>query len=239
MGRSILIASGKGGSGRTSFAVCLADILALRGHKVVLVNLNFGLRCPDIYMGLQDQVIFDIGDIMSGICRLDKALVRDDRFGELYLLESTQNKLIAGITEGHIKALSKQLKEMFDYVIIDGPAGIGDGLALAACGADSAIIMVTPDLVSVRSSDAVDKRLQSVGVKSRCYVVNMVRSETFSSGVIPGIEEINKSFSIPMAGIIPYDDNIHLANNSGIPVVLAQDLYIGANIDEIVTRMLG
>lgn len=239
MGRSILVASGKGGTGRTTFAIAMATTLARRDQKVCLLDLNFGLRNLDIYMGLEDRVIFDIGDIMAGVCKVDKALIHDERFGELYLLESTQNKLIKGLTDGHIKALVAQLKKTFDYIVIDGPAAIDNDLTLAAAGADSAVVMVTPDPLAIRNTDAVDRRLKACGINSRCFVVNMVKPSLASNEHGPSVEDIVKTFEIPLAGIIPYDENVQIGNNIGTPVCFAADSYIARNVSEIVSRMLG
>lgn len=238
MGRSIIIASGKGGSGRTTFTISMAISLAKRGNKVCILDLNFGLRNDDIYLGVEDNIIFDIGDIFAGVCKLDKALVKCPSVAGLYLLESTQNKVIKGITDGHIKALVNQLKKEFDYVVIDGPTSVGVDLGIAAAGADSAVIILTPDQLSLRNSDAVDKRLKSYGVKSRCFVVNMVRRGLDGKDFGPSLNEMTSTLDIPMAGFVPYDENIEIGNNAGKPVCITEN-YISKNIDEIITRMLG
>ena len=239
MGNSILIASGKGGSGRTTFAIAMAIGLAKKGCKTCLVDLNLGLRNLDIYLGMEDRVIFDIGDIMAGICKVEKAVIKHDKQENLFLLESTQNKLIKGLTEGHVKALVSQLKSSYDYVIIDGPSAIGIDLNLAAAGADSAIIVCTPDPLSLRNSDAVDRRLSACGVKSRCYIINMVRRGMTDSNYGPTLEDFTHELNIPMAGIIPYDENIEIGNNVGRSVFFEEGSYIAQNIDDIITRMLG
>ena len=239
MGRSILVSSGKGGSGKTTFAIALAITLARRGYKICLTDLNFGLRNLDIYLGLEDKVIFDIGDIMAGVCKVEKALIRDDKIDGLYLLESTQNKLVKGLTAGHVKALISQLKKHFDYVIIDSPYGVDESLNISSAGADSAVLVATPDQLALRNTEAVNRRLDKLGVKSRCFVINMLRPGLAESDYCPGIESFTKAFDIPLAGMIPYDENIHLGNNAGRPVFLAEESYIARNMDEIVIRMLG
>ena len=240
MGRSILVASGKGGSGKTTFAISLGVVLARRKYKVCILDLNFGLRNDDIYIGLEDKVIFDIGDIMSGVCKVEKALVRADaKYGDLYLLESTQNKRIKGITEAHIRALLLQLKRDFDYVIVDAPDATNSDFNLVSGQADTAVLIVTPDPLSLRNTDSVDKILQSAGVKSRCSIINMVKFDLQEQEYAPSIEEITRVLAIPMAGIIPYDENVIIGNNIGTPVVAVTESYISRNMEEIVTRMLG
>ena len=240
MGRSILVASGKGGSGKTTFAIAMALTLARQGNKVCILDLNFGLRNVDIYLGLEDRIIFDLGDIFSGVCKVDKALVKADaEYGELYLLESTQNKIIKGITEGHIKALVNQLKKQFDYVIMDSPAAVGSDINLIAGAADSAVLILNPDPLALRNTDAVDKRLISSGVKSRCFIINMVRFDLEDNEFGPGIDDMAKVLEMPMAGIIPFDENIQIGNNLGKPVFTAADSYIAKNVEGILDRMLG
>jgi len=239
MGRSILVASGKGGAGRTTFAIAMAIGLARKGYKVCLFDMNFGLRNDDIYMGLEDRILFDVGDIMAGVCKVEKALIQDHRYENLYLLEATQNKIIKGITEGHIRALINQLKKDFDYIVIDAPSAIDANLNIASAGADSAVLVMTPDPLALRNSDAVDKRLAACGVKSRCFVVNMVKHGLSSNDFGPSLDDMTKVFKIPMAGLIPYDENVQLGNNTGRPVCMAEDSYIAKNVHEIVTRMLG
>ena len=238
MGRSILIASGKGGSGRSTFAIAMGITLARQGKKVCLLDLNFGLRNLDIYLGLEDKVIFDMGDIMAGVCKTEKAIVKHDRIEGLYLLESTQNKLIKGISDVHIKALCSQLRSEFDYVIIDGPSAVSSELALAASGAESAVLVFTPDPLSLRNGDAVDKRLSYWGVKSRCFVLNMVRPSEDDS-LMPKMNDFTSLLGIPFAGIIPYDENIHLGNCAGRSVFAVEKSYIAKNMEDIIHRMLG
>lgn len=240
MGRSILVASGNGGCGKTTFSIAMAISLARQGYRVCILDLNFGLRNDDIYLGLEDKVLYDIGDIFSGICKVEKALIKaDSSYGDLYLLEATQNKIVKGISEGHVRALIKQLKEEFDYVVIDSAASVGENIDLVVGGSDTAVLVLTPDPLSLRNCDAVDKRLANSRVRSRCFVLNMVRHSLEEGAFGPTIDEITKILSIPMAGIIPYDENIQLGNSIGRPVFAETGSYISKNIDDIVGRMLG
>jgi len=239
MGRSILVASGKGGAGRTTFAIAMSIGLARKGYKVCLFDMNFGLRNDDIYMGLEDRILFDVGDIMAGVCKVEKALIKDHRYENLYLLEATQNKIIKGITEGHIRALINQLKKDFDYIVIDAPSAIDANLNIAAAGADSAVLVMTPDPLALRNGDTVDRRLENCGVKSRCFVLNKVKHGLSNDDYGPSIDDFTRVFSIPMAGLIPYDENIQLGNNAGRPVWFEDGSYLAKNIDDIITRMLG
>jgi septum site-determining protein MinD len=239
MGEVILLASGKGGVGKTTIASNLGATLALRGARVVLVDLNMGLRNLDIYLGLENEVLFDVADVISGVCSVKKALIRDRRFPELYLLSAAQYKEVVGITPAHMKILFGKLKESFDIILVDGPVGVGDGLQLSAAGADRAIIVLTPDYSALRNGDMVDRKLQELGVDDRSFLVNMVKPELFGRNVVPDLAEMADIFRTTMAGIVQYDENVNIANNRGYPVVCKRDIYIARNFDLIGKRLFG
>ncbi len=237
MGKVILVASGKGGVGKTIFTVNIGAELAQQGYKVVLVDMDMGLRNLDLCLGLENKVVYDIADALTGLCRIKQALIRDKRFEELYFISAAHNKNKGDLTPLHVKILCEKLKEKFDYIIIDAPAGIGDGLKLAAAGADNAVIVTTPEYASVRDADAADRALTELGVQNRMCVVNKVKAELMNMGILPDIREISELLKPYMAGIIQYDDNIHIAANNGIPLVLKKDTYIQENFRNIARRV--
>lgn len=237
MGTAVLIASGKGGTGKTTLAVNLGATLALMDKKVCLVDLNMGLRNLDIYMGLENKTLFDLGDVFTGVCKVEKALVRDDRFGHLYLLSCPQFKEISGVTPMHYKKLLTVLKNTFDYVLIDTPVTLGSIMESVAPAVDGALIVVTPDYTAVRNADTMDQRLASLGINRRCCVVNKVSLELLREKQIPDLEYISETMGTPMCGVIPFDDNIHNGNNSGRPVVMARNSYIADNFVNMALRI--
>ncbi len=237
MGTVALVVSGKGGAGKSTITVNLGATLAQKGARVVLVDFNMGLRNLDIYLGMEDTSLFDLGDVLTGVCKVEKALVRDERFGRLCMLPCPQFKEINGITAQHVKALFGILKKQFDYILVDMPLGIGQLLENTAGAADLAILVVTPDYVSLRNADTVDRKLESCGLQKRWFLVNQVDLELLRTGSVPGIEHIARNLSIPMAGIIPYDENIHTGNNMGSPVILASESYIAKNFSSIALRI--
>ncbi|QOX63158.1 septum site-determining protein MinD [Anoxybacterium hadale] len=238
MGKVILVASGKGGVGKTVFASNAGAKLAQEGYKVVMIDMNMGLRNLDIYLGLENKVVYDVADVMSGVCRIKQALIRDRRFPELYLMSAPQNKQKAEITPLHMKVLCNKLKRSFDYIIIDAPAGIDEGLAIAAAGADSAVIVTVPEYAAVRDADAVDQILLQIGIKKRTYVINKVMANLIRTGLVPGIAEIADIMRPEMAGIIQYDENIHIAANNGLPIVYKEGSYIEQNFKKIMDRII-
>ncbi len=238
MGKVFLIASGKGGVGKTVFTTNMGVTLAQRGKKVVLIDMNMGLRNLDICLGLENKIVYDVADVLMGLCRIRQALVKDRRFPELYMISATPSRDKADITPLHMKVLCNKLKEKFDYIIIDAPAGIDASFDIAAAGADSAVIITVPEYVAVRDADVVDKLLSDMNIQSRCYVVNKVKEEFFSSKLVPDLEDISQVLRLKMAGVIPYDENVHVAANNGVPIVFEQGTYIQKNFDKIVDRII-
>ena len=237
MGSVILLASGKGGCGKTTMAVNLGHILASQGFKTLLLDLNIGLRNLDIYMGLQDNVLFDLGDYLTGTCKLSKALVQDEKQENLSLLSSPQLRGIKGLTQTHVKVLCEHLKKYFDYIIIDSPTGISAELANAAAGADMALIVLTQDYEALRNAETVDKKLEALGIRERYYAVNKIYPQLLENEALPGLQTIAQTMRSPLAGLIAYDLNIHIGNNMGIPVVRSGESTITKAFEDIADRL--
>jgi septum site-determining protein MinD len=234
----ILIASGKGGVGKSVFTSNIGATYADRGLRTALIDMNVGLRNLDIYMGLENKVIFDTADVIDGVVSVKKALVRDKRFQELYLLATTQKKEKFKAEPADITKLYKYFRENFDITLVDGPAGVTDDLKLAATDVDAAVLVATPEYVSLRDADMVDQTLRKCGVKQRVYIVNKVNKLYLSSGILPTVEVITSIMKIPLLGVVQFDDNIHLSANCGIPIVYGQSSYIERNFHKIADRLL-
>jgi septum site-determining protein MinD len=189
-------------------------------------------------MGLENNVIFDVADVLAGVVTPRKAFVRDKRFQSLYMLATTQKKEKFKGTYAEVKVLYQYLRENYDVIIIDGPAGINEELFLAAVDVDVAVVVTTPEYVSLRDADMVEQTLRKRGISNRVYVVNKVHKDFLNSGVLPTVEVITTTMKIPLLGVIQYDDNIHLSANCGIPVVYQNDNYIERNFSKIADRLL-
>jgi len=159
MGKVIVTTSGKGGTGKSLFTANLGALLAMEGKRVVLIDMDMGLRNLDLYLGLESKVVYNVMDVLSGMCRIQQALVRDKRFENLYLLASCPGPDLRDITTLHMKVLCAKLAAAFDYVLIDAPAGIGDGFMLAAAPAQTAVIVTEAEYTSARDADVVDQEL--------------------------------------------------------------------------------
>ena len=239
MGRLVFISSGKGGVGKSIFSTNLGATYADRGLRVALVDMNIGLRNLDIYLGLENKVVFDVVDVLNGIVSSDRAIIRDKRFQNLHFYATTQRKDKFVPDEKRIRSFYEGLRKKYDIVIIDGPAGVTEELRLASTIADIAIVVTTPEYVSLRDADMIDQTLRARGITKRIYIVNKVNKEYMGSGIIPSVEMITSIMKIPLLGVIQEDSAIHLAANKGIPIVYHKGNYIERNFNKIADRLLG
>ncbi|MDO4396090.1 MAG: septum site-determining protein MinD [Clostridia bacterium] len=237
MSKVHLIASGKGGTGKTMFAVNYGATLALQGHSVVIIDMDLGMRNLDLYCGLENNVVYDVFDVLTGVCRIKQALIRDRRFEELYVMAAPPAKDDGTLTPLHMKVLCSRLRQMFDYIIIDAPSGMDDGLVLAAAGADDCIIVTTPEYSSLRDADTLDRELSALGMEKRYLVLNRVVAEMMAAGYVPRLRDITTMLRPVLAGVIQQDENIHISTNLGVPIVMKSDTYIRKNFDKIVNRI--
>ena len=237
MGKAIVIASGKGGTGKTMFAANLGATLARQGHKVVLIDLDTGLRNLDLYLGLENSIVYDVNDVLTGVCRIKQALVKDKSFPGLFFMAASPQKPNGEITPLHIKVLCNKLKEKFDYIIIDSPAGIDDGMVVASGGVDIGVIVVNPEYASLRNAEIVKRTLEEQGVSNIAYVVNKINLELIESGRAPSFEEVTKNIREKIVGIIKEDENIHISTNLGIPIVVMAETYIAKSFEAMADRI--
>lgn len=237
MGKVLLIASGKGGTGKTMFAVNFGATLANKGKSVVILDLDMGLRNLDLYFGLENKVVYDVFDVLTGVCRIKQALIRDKRFDNLYVMASPPSRDDGSLTPLHMKVLCEKLKNKFDYVLIDAPSGIDDGLVLSSAGADAAVIVTTPEYSALRDADTLDRELMRLGITERYAVLNKVVAEMMTAGYVPRLREITNMLRPPLAGVIQDDENIHISTNLGVPIVLKTGTYIYNNFEKIAQRI--
>ncbi len=238
MGKVILVSSGKGGTGKTMFSVNMGAVLARRGHRVMLLDMDMGLRNMDIYLGMENKVIYNIMDVISGICRIKKAMLRVDGFQTLYFMAASPRRDDRDMTPLHMEVLCDKLRKYFDYIIVDCPAGISDLFDVAMAGADRVAIITEPEVASLRDADATERYLQEKGIRNTCFIINKVKMELMRDGFVPHLSEIMEMFKGPVAGIIQYDENIHISTNKGIPIVCKSGTYIEQNFLEITARVV-
>ncbi len=238
MGEVILVASGKGGTGKTSVTANLGALLAKDGYKVALIDMDMGMRNLDLYLGLENRIVYNIMDVFTGICRIKRAFVKDRRFENLFLMSASPRKEERDITPLHMEVLCDKIRPVFDYILIDCPAGAGSGLELAMAGADRALIVTEADMAALRDADVLNRYLKKSGITNTCYIVNKVRADLMERKVIPDLNEVAEIMSSKMIGIIQFDDNIYISTNRGVPIVFKEGTYIEQNFQNIKRRFI-
>jgi len=239
MGEAIVVTSGKGGVGKTTTSANVGSALALLGKKVCMVDTDIGLRNLDVVMGLENRIIYNILDVAKERCRLNQALVRDKRFNELYMLPAAQTADKNSIEPEEVKRIVNELKADFDYVIIDCPAGIEQGFRNAIAGADHAIVVTTPELTSTRDADRVIGLLEQANIKSPKLIINRIRPNMVKKGEMLEIDEICSILAIDLLGIVPDDEHVIKAANSGEPTVMSDTSRASIAYRNIARRILG
>ena len=208
MARKIVLTSGKGGVGKTTVCANLGIALAKLGFRVVLIDVDIGLNNLDVVMGVENQVVFDLTDVIMGKCRARQAVIQDRTISSLYILSSTHICSSNNIYGEHIKNIVDQLDSSFDYILIDCPAGVDAGFERAVVPANEAIIVVTPHLSSIRDADKVVVLLDNYNIEFKGLVINRMRGDLLLNGELMTIENIVRSLNLPLLGVIPEDDAI-------------------------------
>ena len=239
MGEVIVITSGKGGVGKTTTTANLGSALAMRGKKVVLLDTDIGLRNLDVVMGLENRIVYDIVDVIEGKCKLRQALIKDKRFTDLFLLPAAQTRDKDAINEDEMIRLTQRLKEEFDYIIVDCPAGIEQGFKNAIAGADRAIVVTNAEISSIRDADRIIGLLESSNIRNPELIINRIRPEMVKRGEMMDVEDILDLLSIDLIGVVPEDENIITQTNKGEPAVANKKAASGKAYIEIARRILG
>ncbi|RXI71065.1 septum site-determining protein MinD [Clostridium tetani] len=239
MGETIVITSGKGGVGKTTTTANLGTALASMDKKVVVIDGDTGLRNLDVLMGLENRVVFTLMDVIDGNCKLKQALIKDKRFNNLYLLPTAQIRDKSDISKENMLNLISELRNDFDYILIDCPAGIEQGFENAVAGADRAIVVVNPEVTSVRDADRVIGKLESKGIEDHQLIINRINPEMVRVGDMLAAQDILDSLAIKLIGIVPDDRNITVSTNRGEPIVLNDNSKSGQAFKNIARRITG
>ena len=207
MGRAIVITSGKGGVGKTTATANLGTALAQLGASVVLVDADIGLRNLDVVMGLENRIVFHLVDAIKGKCQVQKALIKDRRLENLWLLPASQTDDKDAVSPDDMRSLIFELKNAFDFVLIDCPAGIEQGFRNAIAGADEAIVVATPEVSSIRDADRVVGLLAAHDIPAR-LVVNRISQHLVKRGDMLSQSDVIEILALELLGAVPQDDQI-------------------------------
>ena len=239
MSEVIVITSGKGGVGKTTTAANIGTGLAMLGKKVVVVDTDIGLRNLDVVLGLENRIVYNLVDVINGNCRLRQALIKDKRHPDLCLLPSAQTKDKTAVSTEQMIKLTDDLREQFDYVLLDCPAGIEQGFKNAIAGADRAIVVTTAEISAIRDADRIIGLLESSEIKNPELVINRIRPNMVKKGEMMDVDDIVDLLSIDLIGVVPDDEYIITQTNKGEPVIQNKKAPSGKAYLEIAKRVLG
>ena len=247
MARIIVVTSGKGGVGKTTSSASFSTGLAMRGHKTAVLDFDVGLRNLDLIMGCERRVVYDFVNVVNGEANLQQALIKDKRLENLYVLAASQTRDKDALTQEGVEKVLMALKEDFEFVVCDSPAGIEKGAHLAMYFADEAIIVTNPEVSSVRDSD---RMLGLLASKSRRaekgeepikehLLLTRYNPQRVSDGEMLGVEDVKEILAVALLGVIPESQAVLKASNSGVPVILDDQSDAGQAYSDAVDRLLG
>ena len=238
MSEVIVITSGKGGVGKTTTTANVGTGLAKEGKKVVLIDTDIGLRNLDVVMGLENRIVYNLVDVIEGNCRINQALIKDKRYPTLYLLPSAQTRDKTAVSPEQMSKLTDQLKDEFDYILLDCPAGIEQGFMNAIAGASRAIVVTTPEVSAVRDADRIIGLLNANEIKKTELVVNRLRYDMVKRGDMMSSDDVVEILAVDLLGVVPDDENIVVSTNQGEPLVGSKSLA-GQAYENICKRIMG
>ena len=239
-GRVVVITSGKGGVGKTTTNANIGTALARAGKKVVMVDTDLGLRNLDLLLGLENRIVYTIVDVVEERCKLKQALVKDKKNPNLCLLAAAQTRDKTAVTEEQLKNICDELKEKFDFVLVDCPAGIEQGFQNAVAGATEAIVVTTPEMSAVRDADRIIGLLEAKEeIKSYKLLINRYRPNMVAQKDMMSQDEVVQILSAELIGIIPEDSGIITSTNKGEPIVNDDDSLAGRAYRNVAQRIIG
>ena len=238
MSEVIVITSGKGGVGKTTTTANVGTGLAQLNKKVVLIDTDIGLRNLDVVMGLENRIVYTLVDVIEGRCRLAQALIKDKKYPELCLLPTAQTRDKDAVSPEQMRALIDELRNDFDYILLDCPAGIEQGFKNAIAGADRALVVTTPEVSAVRDADRIIGLLQANEINQVDLIVNRLRMDMVKRGDMLTVEDVVGILAINLIGAVPDDEQIIVSTNQGEPLVGSNSLA-GQAYANISKRILG
>ena len=237
--RVITITSGKGGVGKTTTTANLGSALAMQGKKVAVIDSDIGLRNLDAVLGLENRIVYDLVDVVEGQCRLRQALIKDKRLPDLYLLPAAQTRDKNAVNSVQMGQLCQQLRQEFDFIVIDSPAGIEQGFRNAIVGADEIVIVANPEMASVRDADRIIGLVEAAGKPEPRLIINRLRAEMVKRGDMMDVADVLEVLGVDLLGIIHEDEMIIVATNKGEPAVYDRRSRAGRAFLGAAQRIMG
>ena len=253
MSEVIVITSGKGGVGKTTTTANIGTGLAQLNKKVVMIDTDIGLRNLDVVMGLENRIVYNLVDVVEGKCRIRQALIKDKKYPDLCLLPSAQTRDKDAVTPEQMVELINELREEFDYILLDCPAGIEQGFKNAVAGADRALVVTTPEVSAIRDADRIVGLLEANEMKRIDLIVNRLRVDMVKRGDMMNVDDVTEILAVNLIGavpddvdilavnllgVIPDDEQIVISTNRGEPLV-GSDSLAGKAYMNICHRIMG
>jgi septum site-determining protein MinD len=235
----ITITSGKGGVGKTTTTANLSAALAALGKKVVAIDADIGLRNLDVVMGLENRIVYDLVNVIEGVCRLRQAMIKDKRLPELYMIPAAQSRDKTAVTPGDMIELTNELRPDFDFILIDSPAGIEQGFKNAIAPADRVLIVTTPEVSAVRDADRIIGLIEAEEKGPAELIVNRLRLDMVKRGDMLTTDDVIDVLAINLIGIVPDDESIIISTNQGRPAVMENGSNAGQAFKNIALRLTG
>lgn len=247
MATVIVVTSGKGGVGKTTTSASFASGLALRGHRTVVIDFDVGLRNLDLIMGCERRVVFDIINVINGDAALSRALIKDKHCENLFVLPASQTRDKDALTLAGVERIIDELRESFDYIVCDSPAGIEHGAFAAMYFADEALVVTNPEVSSVRDSDRIlgilaaksKRAVDGLSPVKEHLMVTRYNPARVSSGEMLSVDDIQEILRIPLIGVIPESASVLQASNAGTPAIHIDSSDVAEAYQDVVARFLG
>lgn len=239
MSEIIVVTSGKGGVGKTTTTANVGVGLAKKGKKVALIDTDTGLRNLDLLLGLENRIMYDLVDVVTGVVSYKKAMVRHKKYDKLYLLPTSQIRDKSSVTGEQLIKVCDEMRSEYDYIIIDCPAGIEQGFQTAIAAADLALVVTMPEISAVRDADKIIGELNRAEKDHIKLIVNRIRIHMVEAGDMLNLDDINDILAIECIGQIPDDELVVTSTNRGDPVISNKKSLAGQAYQNIVCRLCG
>jgi septum site-determining protein MinD len=238
-GKVVTVTSGKGGVGKTTATANIGAALAAAGKKVICVDADIGLRNLDVVLGLENRIVYDLVDVVEGRCRMRQAMIRDKRLPELYLIPAAQTRDKNAVSPSDMLRLADELRQEFDWIMIDSPAGIERGFRNAIAPADIVLVVTNPEVSAVRDADRIIGLVEAEEKGPPRLVINRIKPDMVRRGDMLSADDVLELLAIELIGMVPDDDAVVMNTNRGMPVVLDNRSRAGQAFRNIAQRLQG